>query len=708
MKLPLSVIFLSLIITSNLLYSKVNSPYPLSDTQQVRDILDLMPDFIDEDIDSALVLLNRADDILHTLKKHYTFDYLPFELRIDYYKGKIYFYKGNLVRCLETVEEGIGDSIIQDYRLYYSNLYTVQGAVYAYRSDFIKAKRSFLNSLALDTSWRSQTTNYTNLGNIETEIQGMSQGIRYYKEALTILKKHDLPKTQVACLNNIARAWIRIDSLDRARANLEEASLLISKYPSQNQVNRILVYGQYAILNFLEGDALRGKLYLDSALSASAQSGNQILSLAVNIGYIKAIIKKDCKHPQLSKIIQSIEKAESTMPKVKRYNTNFWKGKLAYCAGDYQKAKQHYQAFLPKADRYYLKEDLFESYTMLADIYEKEGNITDALAITKVHFAAADSLSTIKNKEAIDNVTLEMDLEKANLEKSKIANELLYQERSAQLRSYLLLLAGGIIAVISLGAWYIFRQRNQILANSKVIERTSERLKQIISERNTLIKLISHDLRSHLMSIQLTSGALVAQIEQGDFQRDEMKKHLKEIEESAKSVNEFSHKIMESSQIDSSVLFNSQSNVNLNQQLEVLTKTHGLQASRKRINIDTAFLATEAEVYVDEDKLQLILGNLISNAIKFSPRESQIDVMLKDQGKAYEISVRDQGPGFKEEDFKNMFKRLKTLSARPTADEASLGMGLFLAKKLSKEIGVEIRIENHPDGGALARVLLSK
>ncbi|MFK7971154.1 MAG: ATP-binding protein [Bacteroidia bacterium] len=706
-------IFFSLLLPSSLLYGQGTTHFTLSDTQQVNENTLLATEFIGNNIDSALVLLNRADDILMELKKQFNFDYIPFELKIARQKGLVYYRKGDPETGLRTIEKSLKDPNGEKYPALRGKLYIMEGVIHHLNANGIKAKRSFLNSIASDSSWRNQMSNYNNLGNTEAKFKRPTQAIRYYRNTLKILQKHPDHKIQITCLLNIAGALLEIDSLDQASSSLEAASLLIKKHSLQKDVRQLMAYRNYATLSIFRGDSLMGKQYIDSALFISNQIGNPLLSQHSYTQYALALLAKNCAHLKLPEAIRAIEKISAPLPEESRYNTDFIKGKVAYCVGDYQKAKRYHQKVISKGGNKVPEESYFECHVMLADIYEKEGNFADALIIKKAHLALTDSVNALKSQEALNNLTLEVDLQKANLQKanlqkSRISNEMLFHEKNAQLRLYLLLLAGGVIAVITIAIWYIYRQRNQILATSKIIQSTSERLEHLVSERNTLVKLISHDLRSHLMSIQLTSGALVAQIEQDDFQREEVKEHLKEIEESAKSVNEFSHRIMESSQIDSSVLFNSQSNVNLNQQLETVEKAHSPQANRKHIRIETTLLPSHAEVSTDENELQLILGNLISNAIKFSPRNSQVDLILKDQGTAYEIIVRDQGPGFRDDDFKEVFSRFTPLSAKPTANEESLGMGLFLAKKLSKEIGAGLRIENHPDGGAVVKLLIKK
>ena len=102
----------------------------------------------------------------------------------------------------------------------------------------------------------------------------------------------------------------------------------------------------------------------------------------------------------------------------------------------------------------------------------------------------------------------------------------------------------------------------------------------------------------------------------------------------------------------------------------------------------------------DRRALSQILDNLLSNAVKFSPRGRRIELAVRVDGDFVECVIRDQGPGFTAEDKKRMFRRYGRLSARPTGNEPSTGLGLSIVKKLVQDIGGELLCESQPGQGA--------
>jgi signal transduction histidine kinase len=98
--------------------------------------------------------------------------------------------------------------------------------------------------------------------------------------------------------------------------------------------------------------------------------------------------------------------------------------------------------------------------------------------------------------------------------------------------------------------------------------------------------------------------------------------------------------------------------------------------------------------------LYQILENLLSNAIKFSPLGGKIYLRtLKDTDNVV-IEVEDEGPGFSEKDLKKLYMNFARLSAKPTGKEHSSGLGLSIAMKLSKMLGLRLRLAEKAGKGA--------
>jgi signal transduction histidine kinase len=104
-------------------------------------------------------------------------------------------------------------------------------------------------------------------------------------------------------------------------------------------------------------------------------------------------------------------------------------------------------------------------------------------------------------------------------------------------------------------------------------------------------------------------------------------------------------------------------------------------AEAKHIHLNIRQVESE-EVSLDADYVGRILDNLITNAIKFSPKDTAVDISAVKENGQLKISIKDHGQGFSERDKAQLFQKFKKLSARPTAGESSNGLGLAIVKTL--------------------------
>ncbi|MFU2207685.1 ATP-binding protein [Solidesulfovibrio sp. C21] len=103
---------------------------------------------------------------------------------------------------------------------------------------------------------------------------------------------------------------------------------------------------------------------------------------------------------------------------------------------------------------------------------------------------------------------------------------------------------------------------------------------------------------------------------------------------------------------------------------------------------------------IDADLVARLLDNVLSNAVKFSPMRSVVRVEMDAAAQEAVVRVRDQGPGILPEERARLFKPFERLSAKPTAGEKSLGLGLAIAEGIVAAHGGRIWVESLPGQGA--------
>ena len=118
--------------------------------------------------------------------------------------------------------------------------------------------------------------------------------------------------------------------------------------------------------------------------------------------------------------------------------------------------------------------------------------------------------------------------------------------------------------------------------------------------------------------------------------------------------------------------------VDLAECVDTIVRNHLDHANRKDISVVWEKPGARLLVRTDPSAFGEALENLISNAIKFSPHGSSVFVSLDEDGRT--VRVRDEGPGFTDDDKEQLYERFVRLSAKPTGSETSTGLGLSIVK----------------------------
>jgi DNA-binding response OmpR family regulator/nitrogen-specific signal transduction histidine kinase len=129
-------------------------------------------------------------------------------------------------------------------------------------------------------------------------------------------------------------------------------------------------------------------------------------------------------------------------------------------------------------------------------------------------------------------------------------------------------------------------------------------------------------------------------------------------------------------------------------------------AERKKITLKLNTVEEDLNVYVDKDKLEKIVNNLLSNAFKFTPEGGKIDFTVEKLDGYAEISVSDSGMGIAEERLDKIFDRFFQVDGSHTRESEGTGIGLSLTKELVEQHRGKIEVESEYGKGTTFKILL--
>ncbi len=233
------------------------------------------------------------------------------------------------------------------------------------------------------------------------------------------------------------------------------------------------------------------------------------------------------------------------------------------------------------------------------------------------------------------------------------------------------------------------KQKDEILSKN-------EELVSLNEEKNNLIGIVAHDLKSPLNQIE----ALVNLIKLTSNLDEEPLQFLEIINSSANRLNAMISKILDIETIESQKLNLNFEPVDLAGLLSQIVDHFKITADAKNISLITQFEADKAMVEIDQSFANQVFENLVSNAVKFSPNDKNIFINLKLVDGHWQAEIKDEGPGLSEDDHKKLFGKYQKLSAKPTGNESSTGLGLSIVKKYVVAMSGQIWCESQLGHGA--------
>ncbi|QPC84728.1 hybrid sensor histidine kinase/response regulator [Phototrophicus methaneseepsis] len=241
------------------------------------------------------------------------------------------------------------------------------------------------------------------------------------------------------------------------------------------------------------------------------------------------------------------------------------------------------------------------------------------------------------------------------------------------------------------------RVRTQI-----TLKRALDENKQVMREletvselRTRLFRIAAHDLKNPLHNISLATNVLhsiAAEV-------DGVDSVLNNVQESVKTMDSILSAFLDVMAIQTGKLDFKMDELAMDVVVEQVTSQNRIAAYNKNIKLNVHDI--HGIFVADFDRMVQIVGNLVSNAIKYSPFNSSIDIWTEEVNGFIRLCVRDQGPGVKEEERGKLFQEFSRTSNQPTGNEHSSGLGLWIIKQLVHHFGGAVGADFPPEGGSI-------
>ncbi len=243
-------------------------------------------------------------------------------------------------------------------------------------------------------------------------------------------------------------------------------------------------------------------------------------------------------------------------------------------------------------------------------------------------------------------------------------------------------------------------QNRDINEKNNIIDMQYEQLRKLDEQKNSFINIAGHDLKNLIGSVIMSNNMIK---EEADRLSDDQKEFVGYIGESAEKMQYMLNKLMDVKEIESPEMSFNMEVFDIN--VEVMHVYKGLveTANMKNIHLQDNILKLPLNVRLDKVFVGQVFQNLLSNAIKFSQTNNTIKVVTSLHRQKFVFEIIDEGIAIGQEELDMMFNKLKTLNDATGSKESRLGLGLSIAKLMTKEMGGDL-IYRSDDNGNYFRV----
>ena len=357
-----------------------------------------------------------------------------------------------------------------------------------------------------------------------------------------------------------------------------------------------------------------------------------------------------------------------------------------------------------------------EATRNLAICYQALGNRAEAEEMITQSKILDERIKNTDLQAEIERLQFQLQIEKKEKENEllksiQIRNESLISSQRFQNR-FLLILIISVSVVTTVLLIYLNKrkivnaklreQNEQILKQKEVITNVNKSLRKqniqlndLNNEKNSLMSIVVHDLKSPINRI----AGLVSIMEMENKIPEQYIEYIKMIKAATQAGNNLIKDLLDVNAIEAHVSGPITSNLDMSKLFEDCIKSFQVVADVKSIQLIVKN-GLPFSFRSDSDYLNRIIDNLVSNAIKFSPKNSSITLEGRSENDGIVLSVKDLGPGFSESDKSSLFQKFKRLSGQPTGGESSNGLGLAIVKTLVDRLGGEIKLSSEYGAGA--------
>ncbi len=221
-------------------------------------------------------------------------------------------------------------------------------------------------------------------------------------------------------------------------------------------------------------------------------------------------------------------------------------------------------------------------------------------------------------------------------------------------------------------------------------------------DKDEFLGIVAHDLKNPLFAIKSFADLIVSDF--NDQPHDRIPEYAGVIAKSSERMFKLIEDLLDVNAIESGSLNLGYERITLEPIIDNVLQDFSTLAAAKGISLVFDRCSEHYAINADIGLVRQVIENVISNAVKYSPHHTTVNIHNQVVDRRVVFEVADAGPGFSDEDRKRLFEKFARLSAEPTGGESSNGLGLYIVRKLVDMLGGAVTCRDGDSGGTVFEV----
>lgn len=623
---------------------------------------------IGEQISRAKALTRKdpdsSDYYLSNLYAH--FPSLSDSLKSEYFsiRGNYWFFQSNYDSALYYYSENLRGRFVESDQIKAKMANNI-GIIYNYsgKQDSAYKYLSFAYQIKKKINDPSIGGTLNNLGMVSEKLGLVEEGLQYYMESIPIKKANGEEEKLGNSYLNVGVAWRVLKNYDSAISYGIKAKAIFEKYEDNKGLANVF---NNLSLNYL--DLGQEELAIDYMFRS--------LSLKRILGDKHGIMNS---YQNLSLAYLN----SGDLDLASAYNDS-----ALIFAKEASLINEELTAYIRRTRIDSARGNYKDAFFSLQKAYDKQYEVYDA-EVTNQISELKTQYETAQKEQEIDRLSQE--------------NEIIRLQTEQSDRQQMILIVG-IVSLIVVISIIVMLYRGKVRSN-KSLELANDQLARLNQTKDKLFSIISHDLKSPLSSFHMITKSLTDNWDH--LEKDQLKDFLITLRDSSANVRDMMDNLLKWALAQTDQLQYQPESLDPIDIISTVKNQLMPVAEVKKMQIDIKHHGL-VKIQADRVFLEIIIRNLVSNALKYSDIDRKIDVLVESQGDQGLISIADQGVGMDQEQIEALLGGNLVAHDIQNSSEKGTGLGLLLCKELVGRMNGHMEVSSKRNEGTTFRLIFPK